>query len=209
MNRYTDQFKVDLPDMTRGKWEIDHFTIDAETAKKTRLRGLIGMWGGGGLRYVPEGHYTRLRHDGTTVMTDTPDEISDQLEPIHRAAGFCLVNGLGLGMVASAMLEKPEVLAVWVVEIDRDLIEMVGPIYKEKYGDKLVLIHADALEFKPPRNTRNTRFGVVWHDIWNDICEDNRDDISRLHRKYGRCCDWQGSWSRAILDRQRRQEHRH
>ena len=53
---------------------------------------------------------------------------------------------------------------------------------------------ADALEYKPPRGEQ---YDVVWHDIWPNICTDNLPEMHKLHRKYGRRCNWQGSWCRA------------
>ena len=44
------------------------------------------------------------------------------------------------------------------------------------------------------------------HDIWDDICLDNLETMATLHRKYGRRCDWQGSWKRDWLKYQQRRE---
>ena len=59
----------------------------------------------------------------------------------------------------------------------------------------------DALQFMP----RGMKFTVVWHDIWNHICSDNLPDMHKLHRKYGRRTDWQGSWARHLCERQMRE----
>ena len=63
---------------------------------------------------------------------------------------------------------------------------------------KLNIICADALEWKPPKGTR---YNAVWHDIWDNICGDNLDDMKKLHRKYGRRTNWQGSWCRDQCER--------
>ena len=107
--------------------------------------------------------------------------------------GNVLVNGLGLGIYAQAVLEKPDVQKATVIEIAPEVIELVGTHLLDKYGDRLEIIQADALEWRPPPRTR---YDVVWHDIWDDICRDNLAAMKTLHRRYGRRCDWQGSWSR-------------
>jgi hypothetical protein len=66
--------------------------------------------------------------------------------------------------------------------------------------DRLRVIHADALKWMPPKVMR---WSVVWHDIWDDISVDNLNEMTKLHRRYGRRCDWQGSWCRAECERAR------
>lgn len=122
-----------------------------------------------------------------------------------------LVNGLGLGIVAKACLEKTNkkghrlfyaVEKITVIEKSADVIHLVGPSY-EKYGDRIEIINADALEYKPPKGVR---YNVVWHDIWDNICSDNWETMKVLHRKYGRICEWQGSWCREEVKYNRRKE---
>lgn len=79
-----------------------------------------------------------------------------------------------------------------------DVIRLVAPPYQAIYRDRLVVIQANAFEFVPPKGKW---YGVVWHDVWNDLCADNLSEMSRLHRKYGRRCDWQGSWGRELISR--------
>ena len=123
--------KVDLPEMSQGAWKIDHFTL---TGKEFQ------PWG---VRHVPRGTYTRLTRNGTLVMSDTPNELTDHIPIVNHAIGSVLINGLGLGMVLKNILLKDIVTDVTVIEIDRDLIGMVGPYYLFK--DKRVsIICADA-----------------------------------------------------------------
>ena len=65
---------------------------------------------------------------------------------------------------------------------------MVTPYIKDK---RVTIINADAFEWKPPKDQR---YDVVWHDIWDNICGDNLPEMTKLHRKYGKKTDWQGSW---------------
>jgi len=183
--------KVDLPEMKQGAWKIDHFTVTGKEFQSFN-RG----------RYVPPGTYTRLTRGGTLVMSDTPDEMRDHLPIVQHAIGSVLINGLGLGMVLKNILLKDIVTDVTIVEIDRDLIGMVGPYYLFK-DSRVSIVCADALTFKPPKGKR---YNAVWHDIWDDICIDNLEEMKYLHRKYGRRTDWQGSWCRGICEQQMKKE---
>lgn len=194
--RYDETMKVDIPEMSLGKWQVEKFTVTEEQAKIEACRAIFS---GRGCMFP--GTYTRLvrnnEHGRALVMSDTPDEVDDHFVPIRKAVGHCLINGLGLGVVVNGMLCKSEVDKVTVVEYDSALIDLVGAYWKDIYGDRLEIVHADALEYKPPRNSR---FSVVWHDIWDTICADNLPEMHKLHRKYGKRADWQGSWCRELCE---------
>ena len=76
------------------------------------------------------------------------------------------------------------------------MIDLVGPSFS--HDDRVNIICADAFEWRPPKGVR---YNAVWHDIWDDICTDNLPEMTRLHRKYGRRADWQGSWCRELCKR--------
>ena len=40
-------------------------------------------------------------------------------------------------------------------------------------------------------------FDAVWHDIWDEISDENLPEMHKLHRKYGQRANWHGSWARA------------
>ena len=180
--------KVTVPEGTSGDWRVERFTV---TEVQSRLDAIRGMFNDG--RYVPPGTYTRLLRNNHVVMSDTPDEVRDHSEPIYRAHGRCLINGLGLGVVLTGIAHK--VAHVTVVESSFDVIKLVGPHYTAMLGSKLTIVHDDALEYTP---LPNTRYQMVWHDIWDNICANNLPQMTRLHRKYGRRTLWQGSWAREL-----------
>lgn len=188
--------QVTLPEGTSGNWRIERFTI----SKEDTMLALFGY----GSRAPRPGTYTRLMRGGQIVMSDTPAEMHDHYEPVRRARGRVLINGLGLGMVLQACLEKSEVEHVVVVELSEDVISLVAPHYQERYGDRLTIVNADAYTWKPV----DARYAVAWHDIWDDLCVDNLEGMARLKRKYARRVDWQGCWAqaevRAYRDRNRR-----
>lgn len=187
-----EEYKVNLKEGTVGDWTVENFEVTQEDHERQKLRSMFGNG-----RMVRVGKYTRLKHQNTVIMSDTPDEIRDHREFIRRASGKVLINGLGIGMALNAVIEKESVEHVTVVEISKDVIDLVGSQYKKMYGDKLTIINANALEYISPKNER---YDAVWHDIWTYICVDNLDDMKKLHRKYGRKCDWQGSWCRSLCE---------
>ena len=178
---------VTLPEMQKGDWKIEHFTVD-RIDFHSEFRG----------RGVPMGgKYTRAVRRGTLVMSDTPSEQRDHYEAVRKATGSCLLNGLGIGMVLKNILLKNDVTDVTVVEISQDLIDMVSPHYDDQ---RVTFVCSDAFEFKPPKGKR---YNMVWHDIWDYICGDNLPEMAKLHRKYGRRTDWQGSWCKMECQRNR------
>ena len=100
-------------------------------------------------------------------------------------------------MVLKNILLKPEVTDVTVVEISQELIDIVAPHYPD---ERVTFVCASAFDYKPPKGKR---YQMVWHDIWDYICADNLPEMTKLHRKYGRRTDWQGSWCKAECQRGR------
>lgn len=173
--------KVQIPESIRGEWRIERFTTDPVRCM---------AYAGEGRNVPANEQFTRLMRGRTVVMSDTPAEMADCHEPVRMARGSCLVNGLGLGLVLKAILDKPEVTDVTVVEISREVFGMVSPYYTDP---RITFVLADAMAYKPPVGKR---YQMVWHDIWDYISADNLPQMHKLHRKYGRRADWQGSWCR-------------
>lgn len=195
-----DKYKVDVPEGSLDNVVVERFSLDEEASAWTRI-------GSDGHRSIPAGTYTRLVVDKHTWMSDTPAEIRDHLEVIFKlqelSTDRVLINGLGLGVVLKAALACNHIAHIDVVERDKRVIELVGPTYTV---DRRVTIHqADAID-KTADWPSNTRWDVVWHDIWLEISEDNKPDMSTLHRSYGPRTTWQGSWSKEDLKRQAKRE---
>jgi hypothetical protein len=144
-------------------------------------------------RGCPPGIYTGLRVDDVLWMSDTVAERKDHLEPVAMADlfkdGTGLVNGLGLGCVVGAMLDSLE--HVDVVERDERIIDTVGEWYRDTYGDRVTIIHGDALAYHWPKGCY---WSVVWHDIWPKLSPENLPEMATLHRRFARRSAWQGSW---------------
>ncbi len=183
------QIKSKVPAGVRGPWCVEKFTVSAEDEKGERMRAMFSASSGG--RFVPAGEYTRLMRGMSVIMSDTPDEIRDFDYFVRQATGTVLINGLGLGLVVQAMLEKPTITEITVIEIDNQVIKLVLPHLADP---RLTVYEANALDWKPPKGKR---WNYVWHDIWDGICSDNLPEMARLHRKYARRCDHQASWCKA------------
>lgn len=186
------KYKVDIPEGESGEYRIERFVIDDKGKEHHNLLESIHN----SRRNVPSGSFTRLMKGRSNwngpIMSDTPAEVLDHLEPIRKAKGKILITGLGIGMVLDACLKKESVEHATVIEFSEDVIKLVAPHYQERYGDRLEIIHADALEWKSPRGSK---YGMVWHDIWPNICADNWEDMKALKRRYARKSQWVGCWA--------------
>jgi len=177
--------KIDVPDGISNDWRIESFNVP-----KNDISQVFSLMKTG--RGVPPGDYKRLKRNGTLVMSNAPDEIRDFIRFVYRAKGNVLVNGLGLGVLLKALLNKKEVISVTVIEKSKDVINLVADTYlKDK---RVTIINADAFEYKP---AKDAYFDAVWHDIWDYITADNLPEMKKLTRKYGRKASYQESWCRA------------
>jgi len=175
---------INVPDGTLGEWSIETFEV-----KEKELSQTISMFNTG--RGVPAGTYKRLMRNGTCVMSNTPDEIRDFSSFLYKANGSILINGLGIGVLVKALLDKPTVTDITIIEKSQDVISLVAPTYLT--DKRVTIINADAFTYIPPKDKK---YDAVWHDIWDYICEDNLDEMKTLHRKYGRKTKHQQSWCR-------------
>ncbi|HII95189.1 MAG TPA: hypothetical protein HA367_05605 [Candidatus Methanofastidiosum sp.] len=175
---------IDVPDGVSGNWKVETFAVQDQ-----ELSQVISMFKTG--RGVPGGTYKALKRGRTVVMSNTPDEISDFMSFVYRAKGSVLVNGLGLGVLLKALLNKPEVTDITVIELSEDVIKLVAPTYQT--DNRVTIIHGDAFTYKPPIDKK---YDAVWHDIWDYICGDNLEEMKKLHRKYGKRSKYQESWCR-------------
>lgn len=203
---WMDRMDPPLEPRTLGDWAICKETVSSGIAELTRLRALANPQRSD--RALTAGELLVLRHRGEVVMSTTEHEKRDHLEPYleaKRRGGDVLINGLGLGCIASAMLRCADINHVTVIEKSIEVCMLVGIQLTSRFGDRLNVIHADAFKYRPPKGVR---YSVVWHDIWPTICADNLDEMATLHRRYGRRCDWQGSWSREMCLAQRSRDRR-
>jgi hypothetical protein len=186
-----------VPDGERGDWKISTFEITEDGARFHNLRAMINR-----SRYqmVFPGTYRRLSHRNRgVIMSNTTMEIDTNREAYYASHGRVIINGLGLGMLLEGILAKtdsngdPSVSFVRVIEIDADVIALVGPHFA--HDPRVEIVHSDALTYKPPKG--EPPFDYAWHDIWDTICGDNLPSMAALGRKWSKKrAHSQGWWVR-------------
>ena len=183
---------MEIPDGKSGRWEIDTLDLTENDVFITNLRAMFKPGG----RTIKPGRYKRLRRDGFVIMSNTPAEMRDFAHLRRMGQGNVLINGLGLGCVVAMFLNLEAVEKLTVIEAASDVISLVAPYFQ--VDKRFTVIHDDAFKYKPPKGVR---YDLVWHDIWDAICPDNLLEMARLHRKYGRRADYQGSWGKGLCKR--------
>lgn len=183
-----------VPCGRRGPWAIEEFDISEAEAKFFNMRA---SWRPGSRVFCVEpGRYKRLVHTTRgVVMSNTHMEVFTNRQALDASEGFVLINGLGMGMLLEAVLAKPQVERVKVIEMDSDVLGLVGPHFAS--DPRLELVQADALTYKPPRGEQ---YDFAWHDIWDDITSDNLPQMKALTRKYRRPrAKAQACWARDMI----------
>ena len=183
---------ADIPEGQSNEWRVERFAVSEQDAAFHNMRCAFAFGSRG--REIAPGTYTRLCRGGQIVMSDTPAEKRDHYGAVLSAKGRVLVSGLGLGVVAQAMLLKPEVQQVTVVEISGDVMALVLPTLQERFGARLRVVQADTRTWKPGL-PKGTKYDYCWHDIWDTICGDNYEDMKLLRRRFGRWAAKQGCWA--------------
>lgn len=145
-----------------GKFSIKKHTIPADTPiDVVSMRNAL-MMGYEPLKVrMPEPmDVQKLCRKEQILMSDCFQERFLMRNAILKARGRVLVGGLGLGYVASKIAEKRNVSQVVVVEIEKDVIDLVWQHVKTP---KMRLIHADIYKwFKIARK----KFDFIYLDIW-------------------------------------------
>jgi hypothetical protein len=180
-----------VPVGSAGPWAIEEFEISPSQATLYNI-------GQRGYAHVGPGRYKRLVHAKRgTVMSNTPMEVRTHRGAVQAAHGRVLIAGLGMGMVLEAILAKPDVQSVVVVEIDPDVIALVGPHFDQHLATgRLQIVQADIFAWKPDTGDS---FNFWWFDIWNDICGDNLPHMTKLARRFARQPGEKRFWSKVEI----------
>ena len=188
---------------------VEHFEVSPSDSRMTALRG--------GRNYVSPGRYAALRRgDGLsreTLMSDTPYERGSNTAIVQSATGRILIAGYGLGMILTAILKKPDVQQVVVVEKDAKVLALVDPSIRRFVGAqnamKLLVLEDDIFD---ARANLGGPFDCIYFDIWGNVSTDALTDMTALTRKYRalkRSKDsFMDCWDREWLRDRRAQERR-
>jgi len=126
------------------------------------------------------------------------------LEIVQQARGRVLIAGLGIGMILRAILRKPEVTHVTVLEKYKDVIDLVFPSLLRMLAQwppaeqppRLEVFHADVFEWTPPPD--RPRYHVIYFDIWPNSTIDSLPEMHALHKRYRPLLakgGWMDSWT--------------
>ena len=196
METSAEYFRSEVPAGASGAWVVEKVSMPArDYDPRTDSRPDC-------FKFRP-GLYTCLRREATQFMTDLYDEWWTQREGITEAlrrGGDVLLTGLGLGLVAEAMLRPAAstVRRVTVIELSPDVIRLVKPYLDRRYPGRVEVVEADAFTWVPPQGRR---FTIGWHDIWPDpYTPAVAKDMRRLGGRYSAWCDWQGFWPKSYSD---------
>jgi hypothetical protein len=158
----------------KGCAEIVKYQINMEESR------FFNIFQGNSLGYTYPGTYVKLLVNNQLMMSDAPMERKTNIDFVRKAEGRVLIAGLGVGLILKAILDKPEVSEVWVIEKYQDVIDLVAERFRHP---KLMIICADIFEFNLPKTQK---FDTIYFDIWPNICTDNLKEMSVLHRKFAK-----------------------
>lgn len=135
----------------------------------------------------------KMNHEhGDVVMEDSSHELSRHLPIWMKGRGRILVTGLGLGCVVRGLLANPDVEHIDCVELDRDILRIVGAEFEG--NPRVTLRRGDALKYRWPDDVR---WDYAWHDLYFDgdnlkLAEAHTELMFALRPKIKRA---QGAWA--------------
>ncbi|TXC74008.1 hypothetical protein FSZ31_04615 [Sphingorhabdus soli] len=138
-----------------GAWSLRHVPFMAMPGYWSGLQAMYGL--------------VLLQRRTRTWMSLTPFEFESQQIGIDFARGHVAVFGLGMGWSAAMSALRPEVERVTVVELDDEVVEMHQRLrlferLPGNVGEKVHIVHGDALEWKPDRPV-----DLLMPDVWLDL----------------------------------------
>jgi hypothetical protein len=127
--------------------------------------------------------YVALVHkEYGTMMSSHASEIVSCKDFLDQSYGDILNFGLGLGIVIFPLLDDPIVNSIKIVELDKELIELISPYIKERdIHNKVSIIHGDAFTYY---RELKEKFDTIFFDIWPTLYRKTIDEIEYLHKVY-------------------------
>jgi hypothetical protein len=189
------KYKVSVPPGSVGAARIERYTITPKDAEDTNWRIIMNDEE---RAFSFPGEYTGLVVNKIMVMSDTAAEIHDHIPFIQKATGRVLLTGLGIGMCLQALLRKPEVEHVTVVELSADVLALVAGHYLALFGgERMTFVCDNAFCWLPPKGAH---FDFVWHDIWPFAMGSYWREHVTLFYRYASVAhqqdSWRGEWMR-------------
>lgn len=185
-----------------GVASLKKISIGVDDARMYNMRTLFN--GGSGIERIEAGDFIQLYVNNELMMSDTPMERRTNYDFINNAHGKVMIAGLGVGMILEALIplcESGRVTSVVVYEKYQDVIDLVAHRYVNRMP--LEIRVADIMEYMPPKDEM---YDTIYFDIWPTICEDNLDDIRKLHNRWKyrkNVGGWMDSWMATFLRKRR------
>jgi len=171
-----------LPEGKTDNASVEYFTISESEARMAVMKATYGRDYLG--RDIYAGDFVRLLINNQLMFTDTGGERASNSNIVYEAHGKVLIAGLGLGMVLTAIVPKPEVEKVVAVEISPDVINLVEKHIRDYLGEfspKLEIVCSDIYNYAPAE-----KFNTIFFDIWGNYSGDTYEDTKKLHRQFSR-----------------------
>lgn len=153
---------IELQEKRVGKYriEIDHIEAGKELTVVSRRNWLMMGYKPTIVTYddVPRKIYKLIKEGQGLLMSDSPQEMFLHYEAYKAAKGSVLVGGLGLGLYATMVANKPGVSEVTVVEIDKDVIKLTKPKHP-----KISVVHDDITHYI---KTSSKTFDYIYIDTY-------------------------------------------
>lgn len=181
MNRLFERYNIKVGEsIIKGIAKIEAFEIESKNSiSKIRL----GMQGG--LFSVKDGRYLKLHVGNELMMSDTHMERRTNYNFVSKANGDVLIAGLGIGMILSGIESKlidGSIKSITIIEKHKDVIDLISPFFNDIIDRHNVsIINECIFSYRPEKSKK---WDTIYFDIWPDICQDNLDEISKLHNKF-------------------------
>jgi len=159
---------LDIPEQKKSKFKIEREVLKSGSEiTVVSLRNTF-MMGVRPTKFILDGdrivHKLVERKTGGTLMSDCPQEIFLHNTGIQNARGNVLIGGLGLGYIASMLARKKEVESITVVEIEKEIIEMVEPYIIKNFNPRRInIVKADLFDYL---KSGKAKFDYAYFDIW-------------------------------------------
>lgn len=190
--------------------EVDEATVKVSQAAERKANPGLPLVASRGMK--PGTHAVLMQidkdlKDRTVWMSTHEAEKETQAEFVAAAKGRVLIAGFGLGLVTDAVLAKPNVTEVVVVELNGEVIRLMNPfingLRRKGQTRRLRIVCRSIFDYKP-----SVPFDAIYFDIWPTISAMNLTDMIKLRRQFAPHLSpggWIGCWAereyRDSLDR--------
>jgi hypothetical protein len=153
---------IEIPTAASGAFKVRHEVVNGPVPvigmRQAFLRGVRPVYA-----RVENLRVHELHGPSGIWMTDLPEELSQIADALKALppAGDVLVGGLGLGVLATTLLQMPFVSSVTVVELEPDVIQLCRP-------KGASVVQGDIVEFL---RTTDRRFDRYYLDTWQGTNE--------------------------------------